>query len=225
MLAPGTCMHFHHLPIFSSDVISTGLWPMFLKSHCAQILLEAPFFPCLYFSEVRAWSEGRKKWWQLFWDWLPPATSFRCILIWGVWKESRSANDFTRGVSALEESRRDLSCWYLVTNHLDMNYSLSNGNPYSSSSPKALLWGCRCDGAFISFPYPLPHPCTLIKSPTFFKALHHPLTHIGFPLLHHWVYGPSLGLLMTQHQVTHMNMEISHTVHSLFLYNRIDLNP
>lgn len=120
-------------------------------------------------------------------------------------------------MTSAEEWRwcRDLRRWYLVTDRLHMNYSLSNGNPYSSSSPKALLWGCRCVAAFISSPYPLPHPCTLIKTPTYFKALHHPLTHIEFPLPHYWVYGPSLGLLMTWHRVTYMNMEISHIVHTL----------
>lgn len=68
---------------------------------------------------------------------------------------------------------------------------------------------------FYVFPYPLPHPCSLIKTPTRLKALHQPLSHIGFPRLHHCVYGPSLGLLMTQHRVIHMNMEISYIVHIL----------
>lgn len=133
----------------------------------------------------------------------------------GCLEKSPSANDSTGGEAALEEWSRDLSCWYLVTNHLNMNYSPSNGNPYSSSSPNALLWGCRCGAAFISSPYPLPLPYPLIKTPTYFEALHHPLTHIEFLLLHHWLYGPSLGLLMTRHKLTHMNMEISHTVHML----------
>lgn len=133
----------------------------------------------------------------------------------GCLEESCSANDSTKGVVVLEEGNRDLSCWYLATNHLHMNCSPSNGNPYSSSSPKALLWGWRRVAAFRSSPYPLPHPCTLIKTPTYFKVLHHPLTHIEFLLLHHCIYGPSLGLLMARHRVTHMNMEISHTVHML----------
>lgn len=128
----------------------------------------------------------------------------------GCLKETLSANDLSGGMVALEEGSRDLMCWYLVTNHLDMNYSLSNGNPYSSSSLKACLWRCKYVAAFISSLYPLPHPCTIIKTPTYFGALHHPLTHIEFPLLHHWVYGPCLGLLMTQHRFLHMNMEISH---------------
>lgn len=213
MLAPGTRMHFHLIrssPALSSDVVSIRLWPMFPKCRCTNHdALGGVFF--LYFNKIRAvGDEGRG-----LGEWLPPATSFNCILIWCVWRNLVPQNDSTGGVAALEEGSRDLSRWYPVTNHLDMNYSLSNGNPYSSSSPKALLWGCRCVAAFISSPYPLPHPCTLIKTPTYFKALHHPLTHIEFPLLLHWVYGPSLGLLMTRHRVTHMNMEISHIVHTL----------
>lgn len=114
-----------------------------------------------------------------------------------------------------EEGSRDFICWYLLTNHLDMNHSPPNGNPYSSSFPKALLWGCGWEAAFISSSYPLPHPCSLIKTPAYLKALHHPLTCIEFLVPHHWVYGASLRLLMTRHRVTHMNMEISHRVHIL----------
>lgn len=110
---------------------------------------------------------------------------------------------------------RDFSCWYLLRNHLDMNCSPPNGNPYSSSFPKALLRGCRWEAASLSPSYPFPHLCSLIKTPADSKALHHPLTPIEFPVPHHWVYGPSLGLLMTWRRVTHLNMEICHRVHTL----------
>lgn len=129
----------------------------------------------------------------------------------GCLEEPLSANDLSGGVVAPEEGSRDLMCWYLVTNHLDMNYSLSNGNPYSSSSLNARLWGCRCVAASLSTS-PSLYPNQNLH---IFKAPHHPLTHIEFPLLHHWVYGPCLGLLMTEHWVLHMNMEISHIVQML----------
>ena len=69
--------------------------------------------------------------------------------------------------------------------------------------------------AFISCLYPFLHPCTLIKTPTRFKALHYLLTHIGFLLLHHSVYEPSFGIINDAHRVTYMNMDISRTVHML----------
>lgn len=128
-------------------------------------------------------------------------------------EESHSANDSGMEAKVQQEGSRDFICWYLLTNHLDMNHSPPNGNPYSSSFPKALLWGCGWEAAFISSSYPLHHLCSLIKTPAYLKALHHPLTCIEFPVPHHWVYGPSLPLLMTLHRVTHMNMEISHRVH------------
>lgn len=208
MLAGGTGMHFHltrSSPALSSEVVSIRLWPMLPKS------LAGVFFLCIP-QIARGGRRGR--WRERVGGVIATCHFIQLHFNLGCLEESRSANDSTGGAAALEEGSRDLSCWYLATNHRDMNYSPSNGNPYSSSSPKALLWGCRCVAAFISSPYPLPHPCTLIKTPTYFKALHH-LTHIEFLLLHHWVYGPSLGLLMTRHRVTHMNMEISHTVHML----------
>lgn len=204
-----------HLPPFHQASLASGC------DRCSRnlsaltgILLKVFFF--LYFNKIRAGTSGEMKGGEGSGGGVIATCHFiQLHFNLGCLEESRSANDFTGGVAALEGGRRDLSCWYLATNHLDMNYSLSNGNPYSSSSPKALLWGCRCVAAFISSPYPLPHPCTLIKTSTHFKALHHPLTHIEFPLLHHWVYGPSLGLLMTPHRLIHMNMEISHIVHTL----------
>lgn len=60
------------------------------------------------------------------------------------------------------------------------------------------------------------HPCTLIKTPPYFKALHHQLTPIGFPPQCHWVYGAALRLLMAQSILLHMNMEISHTLQMVF---------
>lgn len=43
----------------------------------------------------------------------------------------------------------------------------------------------------------------------------HPLAPIGFRSLRRWVYGASLGLLMTRRRVTYMNMEIRSVVHML----------
>lgn len=178
------------------------------------------FFFCFFYKHilnVTCWGEraGLGFWWWLWGGWLSSATLFRCILICSVWRNLILRMSVAEKRGYRREGSRDLSCWYLRRNHLDMNYSPPNGNPYSSSFPKALLRGCRWEAAFLSPSYPLPHPCSLIKTPTDLKALHHPLTCIEFPVPHHWVYGPSLGLLMTWHRVTHMNMEISHRVHIL----------
>lgn len=158
---------------------------------------------------------------------MPPATSFYCILIWGVSRnlvQQMTPEEGLAGDGGMEERSGDLSCRYLVTNHLDMNYSLSNGNPYSSSSPKALLWGCRCAPAFISSPYPLPHPCTLIKTPTYLKALHHPLTHIEFPSLSPWSLWTTFGIINdVARSYTYEYGDQPYCAYTL-LYNGIDLN-
>lgn len=80
-------------------------------------------------------------------------------------EESHSENDCGRKAMVQKEGSWDFSRWYLLTNHLDMNYSPPNGNPYSSSFPKPLLRGWGWEAAFISSSYPLPHPCSLIKTP------------------------------------------------------------
>lgn len=58
------------------------------------------------------------------------------------------------------DGSRDLNGWHLATNHLDMNYSPPNGNPYSSSPPKSSLVGMQ----MWIFPLSTSHMCGLIKT-------------------------------------------------------------
>ncbi len=157
-----------HLPPFHQASLVSGCdrCSRNLAALTGILLVVFSFFFFLYFNKIRGRRRGR--WRERVGGVIATCHFIQLHFNLGCLEESRSANDSTGGVAALEEGSRDLSCWYLVTNHLDMNYSLSNGNPYSSSSPKALLWGCRCVAAFISSPYPLPHSVYPNQNPHIF---------------------------------------------------------
>lgn len=203
LLARGVCVSssaFAYQPF----IRSTKLWPMFLKCFMDDFC----FFFYKHTSNLTCGGEHSFGGLVVV---VGGGVTVTCHLIQLYFnlqrlEESHSANDCGREARVQEGGSWDFSRWYLLGNHQDMNYSPANGNPYSSSFPKALLRGCRWEAAFISPSYPLPHPCCPIKTPAYLKALHYPLTRIEFPVPHHWVYGPSLGLLMTWHRVTHMNM-------------------
>lgn len=73
--------------------------------------------------------------------------------------------------------------------------------------------------AFISSSYPLLHPCTLIKTHTYFKALHHPLTHIEFSIASPLSLWPIFGIINdTAQSYTYEYGDQPHCAY-VFLYN------
>lgn len=162
MLARGICVSSSAL-VSQPFIRSTKLWPMFLKCFM-DVNVKMFFFFNKHTSNLTLGERaGLEVWW---WLWGRGVTCHLIQLYFNLQRleESHSANDCGREARVQEGGSRDFSRWYLLRNHLDMNYSSANGNPYSSSFPKAFLRGCRWEAAFMSPSYPLPHPCSLIKT-------------------------------------------------------------
>lgn len=128
MLAPGIHMHFHHSGsslCFHERSLAAGCdrcsWNLTAR---AQIHGGDVFFLTPVKKSQAVGGGGAEMWW------LPAATSFNCFSIWVSGEISFHKWLHWRTWRASGDS----SSWYLRTNHLDMNYSLPNGNPYSSCS-------------------------------------------------------------------------------------------